>query len=548
MSEFEGIDLTGLSNDELAEFAGELADIYAEVSSDTVELSAEDAADVADVLAAIESVDTEIAARAAATAVAERAERVAQFAASHKAKAAEAVKEEEEEAPAAAPEAPAAVVEPEVELAAEIAPAGLKSDAASTVPAAPKKNKILVSSDVPGYRPGQELVDLAAVAEAFVAKRKGIRGTDESADGYQYLVASIEANFPEDRHLSNDVEANMAKIEAVAGPEAITASGGLCAPLEPYYTLATLGSAERPVKAALPNFSAERGGIVFMPPPRLTDLTGSSVTVTAGQDAAGYGTTAPTNGSVFKPSLKVACAAQQSVTVRAITRSLEFGNFGARTFPEQVQAWIGLSLTHHARRAEIELLDQIAAASTAVTAARTYGAARTLLPQVDQAVAAFKSRHRMSDASRFRCLMPTWAKSLLRSDLARMLNEPVFDVSDAQIEDWLSIRGINVSWYIDGATGAGQIFGAQSAGAILAYPSTVQWFLYPEGSFLFLDGGSLDLGIVRDSTLNSTNDYRIFAETFEAVAFVGVESLQVTSTVLANGAGPAAEAAITTAL
>jgi hypothetical protein len=154
----------------------------------------------------------------------------------------------------------------------------------------------------------------------------------------------------------------------------------------------------------------------------------------------------------------------------------------------------------------------------------------------------------MSDASRFRCLMPTWAKSLLRSDLARMLNEPVFDVSDAQIEDWLSIRGINVSWYIDGATGAGQIFGAQSAGAILAYPSTVQWFLYPEGSFLFLDGGSLDLGIVRDSTLNSTNDYRIFAETFEAVAFVGVESLQVTSTVLANGAGPAAEAAITTAL
>ena len=45
--------------------------------------------------------------------------------------------------------------------------------------------------------------------------------------------------------------------------------------------------------------------------------------------------------------------------------------------------------------------------------------------------------------------------------------------------------------------------------------------LFPEGTFLHLDGGSLELGIVRDSTLNSTNDYQVFGETFENVARIG---------------------------
>lgn len=52
---------------------------------------------------------------------------------------------------------------------------------------------------------------------------------------------------------------------------------------------------------------------------------------------------------------------------------------------------------------------------------------------------------------------------------------------------------------------------------------------------LFLDGGTLDLGIVRDSTLNATNDAIIFAESFEQVAAVGPESLRITSTVDASG-------------
>ena len=55
--------------------------------------------------------------------------------------------------------------------------------------------------------------------------------------------------------------------------------------------------------------------------------------------------------------------------------------------------------------------------------------------------------------------------------------------------------------------------------------------LYPEGKFLFLDGGTLDLGVVRDGTMVAANEYSTFVETFEAVATVaGAEALWITAT------------------
>ena len=63
----------------------------------------------------------------------------------------------------------------------------------------------------------------------------------------------------------------------------------------------------------------------------------------------------------------------------------------------------------------------------------------------------------------------------------------------------------------------------------------MQWALFPEGSFLFLDGGVLELGIVRDSVLNAENQFQIFGESFENVAFVGIESLWITTTVCPSG-------------
>jgi hypothetical protein len=79
----------------------------------------------------------------------------------------------------------------------------------------------------------------------------------------------------------------------------------------------------------------------------------------------------------------------------------------------------------------------------------------------------------------------------------------------------------------------------QDATALNEFPDTFRWFLFAEGTFLFLDGGTLDLGIIRDSGLVGTNDYKMFVETFEGLAKVGIESLAITSTISINGAAAA---------
>jgi hypothetical protein len=108
----------------------------------------------------------------------------------------------------------------------------------------------------------------------------------------------------------------------------------------------------------------------------------------------------------------------------------------------------------------------------------------------------------------------------------------------SEIDAYIAARGINASFALDTAAGASP-FGAQGSGAMNEFPDTFVWYIFAEGSFLFLDGGTLDLGVIRDSTLVGTNDYKMFVETFENVALVGVESLQVTSTINVNGVAAA---------
>jgi hypothetical protein len=138
----------------------------------------------------------------------------------------------------------------------------------------------------------------------------------------------------------------------------------------------------------------------------------------------------------------------------------------------------------------------------------------------------------MSDNLRLRAIFPAWVKPLMRADLAR--EQPGDDrlaVSDQQLAAWFAARGINTSFHLDGDG-----FGAQGDGPLLNFPDDVIWYLFAEGSWLFLDGGELDLGLVRDSTLNARNDAQVFAETFEAAAFIGdAGSFEVTSTVCATG-------------
>ncbi len=450
------------------------------------------------------------------------------------AEAAEVVAEAEAATEAAAEEVPAVVLEAEPVLAsgnqraARPRPPKPASPAMLQVEDAGPPVVSLVASGQYGAGVGQgdelsrqTLQDAMCYAWQHQTGKAGVKTYVARADWGQF--------YPENRRLNENMS-GPALLAAIDGAmqEALTASGGLCAPLTPYYQLQTVAVPDRPVRDSMAPYAATRGGLQFGRPLGLADIAGGIGIKTEAQDALG-GTNA------VKDCLFVECPDFESSYLNMIYECFQFGNLNSRAFPEMVTQVLELGAAYHARVAETSLLDYIGDSSTEVTQAQIAGAVASLLDAILFAAAGMRSRLRMNPNTRLRVLLPAWVRDLLAADT---VNSQFYrgQVTPGDVPGLLRSYGVEPSFYLDTETGAGQIFGTQSGGTLLDFPNTVVWYIYPEGSFLFLDGGTLDLGVVRDSTLNSTNDFEYFLETFEAAAFVGVESLKVTSTVCYSGA------------
>ena len=61
-------------------------------------------------------------------------------------------------------------------------------------------------------------------------------------------------------------------------------------------------------------------------------------------------------------------------------------------------------------------------------------------------------------------------------------------------------------------------------------------FVGAPGAVVKLDGGTLDLGLVRDSVLNGTNDLQIFMEEWLGLCNRGIELWELNITGLGTGA------------
>jgi hypothetical protein len=386
---------------------------------------------------------------------------------------------------------------------------------------------ITAGADIPGYTAGSSMDSMNDVAEAMSKRLHGLRRVN-GGDGEQHIVASVTTKFPESRTLSTDAESNWAKIQSVSGPEALVASGGHSTPFAIKYDIFGMGTTARPVRDALPHFQADRGGIRFITPPVLSSYSSAVGVWTNSKDI--------TPGTDVKASLTITAASENTVAIDAVTLQLQFGNLMTRAYPELIARHNELGLIQHARSAEQNLLTKIGAASTAVTTTSLIGFGRDFLVQIGRASAAYRSRHRLEADAPLRAIVPAWVKDAMQADLAlNMPGDSNLAVASGEIDGYVKARNVNLTTTLDG-----NVFGAQSGSAALnEFADSFDWYLFAEGSFLFLDGGTLDLGIIRDSSLVGTNDYKMFVETFENIAFVGVESLKVTSTISVNGVAAA---------
>jgi hypothetical protein len=532
--------IANLSDDDLQALEQELVDAF-----DTAD-QANDETQLTDIADALDQVRTEIGQRSSAPAASPVA--------------ASAEEQEEEVAPEAEVEAEAPVdtAEAEEETPAPeadttpTAPEEGTAVAASTVvteaPQVPEDHAPVVASamtavtagaDIPGFSAGTKLNNIEEFGKAMASRINTLRSA--AGTGEKVIVASIaSAVTDQDRILHhNDPEGNRAKIEALTHRDALTAAGGACAPLVTKYDLWDNGGVtDRPVKDALAGFQADRGGLRFWPAPLLADMTGAVGFWTNEDDTDALESDGP-----VKVTTRIECPQEITAEVQAITMSITFGVLQNRVFPELAVANNKLALIAQARIAESALLAQIKAGSVAITDGGTaLSATRDLLSIIGRAAIYYRDRYRLNKDASLRVIFPAWVLETLRGDIAVGLPvggfRQTFSTSDADIEGFFSDRNINVTWALDSSdpvTNTGGFYAGVTAATIPAWQTSVQWAMYPEGAWLFLDGGSLDLGIIRDSALVRTNDYMQFAESWEAAAKLGGESFWITSAIDVSG-------------
>lgn len=394
--------------------------------------------------------------------------------------------------------------------------------------------KTTVSNGVPGFHAGQGLDDRAFL-KAFAAAANAQGGAG------RVNVAHVEMDYPVERQFTDNAIGNTELIRKATDPAAIVAAGGLCLPPEVRYDINVLGVTDRPVKGALNSFQTSRGVLQYRAPFDALAMTSGLGLWTQAMDQAIVVPPADPDTNVYKSCFVVECPGVLEASIFSTYMCLEFPNMTARFDQEWVRASTQAAQVAWARFAENQLLSLLFQGSKMLKGiGGVVSAIADVLATYDRVIAYYRNRHRLNDRVSLRTILPLWTVNLLQTDLARRFTMAspgeLFGIAQAEIERWFATRGVNITWHLDGLAGAtvngvtfpNQFYADAAAGGdVPKFPTSIDSLLFVEGDWLFLDGGTLDLGLVRDSELNKRNRYQTFVETFEGVAFTGKESLRI---------------------
>jgi hypothetical protein len=232
-------------------------------------------------------------------------------------------------------------------------------------------------------------------------------------------------------------------------------------------------------------------------------------------------------GDNVKPCPPIVCPDELSCEVDAVTRCLTVGNFQAKFSPEVWAANLQVLLATFDRVAEQKAIEEIHAASTEVQTIDQGNVLSNFLISLNTILASDRSIQR-NQTGLYTLIADQWLRDMLRNQVIRNQgvenNFEQLQLADARISGWLSEVGVTPIWTNDGTVR--DLDGTHRVPTVPGVlPTDAGAYLFPREAFMFLDGGTLDLGTnITDSSLNATNDRQAFAESFEKVCFRGCSS------------------------
>jgi hypothetical protein len=379
---------------------------------------------------------------------------------------------------------------------------------------------ITAAADVPDLPTGAR-VNVTQVAQGFHDRARGLN------DGGQRVpVARVHVPYTDQERLGQNGEANLAVmdrlLENAENAPALVASGGWCAPSSPIFDLFDIGDADGLID--LPSAGAVRGGVLVPSFYTIGDVAGALWNWTEAQDIAAVA------GTPTKPCLRVPCPTWTDVRLEAEGLCVTHGNLSDRAFPALTTHFVNQVMNAHLHRLSAAKTAKIAAGATPVAfAGENSDAAGDLLSAIGLQAADLRSQYRAARTRSVDALLPDWTIEALRASVAKRAGVDLLSVTDAQVVAWLSARGIRAQFLSDYQP-------LYAAAPKTDWPATLEFLLFFTGAYLEADGGEIDLGVVRDSTLNETNDFTAaWSEQFFAVAQVGPTARKVTVDIGVDG-------------
>jgi hypothetical protein len=401
------------------------------------------------------------------------------------------------------------------------------------------RDVMVAGTHIPGYENGVRITSRDQMVTAFMARARALPDAKGSGMVNRMATFTVQRNRRHVLELNASQEqthqALTAAIARGAHMESLVASGGWCAPNERYYDFFNIVDSSGVGMLDLPTISVSRGGIEWPVSPSFSDVVANSPALWTWNETQDIAAATGTAQSGSKTCVHVPCVTTAQARMDCDGLCVTAGNLQRDAWPESVDNFLSTLQSGYEHRVNSRRIQQLVTGSTSVAYSATgVGVVAPILAGLELQAIDYRSKFRMAPGAPLECALPFWVRGAMRADLMRRSGVDMLSVADDQLMAMLNALGLRVQWLVDWQANANGYPG-QSAAAT-AWPSTVQALLFAPGTWVLGEGLELNLGIIRDSTLNATNDFTLaWMEECWLMAKFGHESRNITIPICPNG-------------
>jgi len=405
-----------------------------------------------------------------------------------------------------------------------------------------RESVLVASADIPNHAVGSQLAGMDELVAAMISRARGLPVLARGDDTTRYPIASLQRDF----RYTLDPNAHPSEIDQimkdVTDVDSLVAAGGWCSPSEISYDFYNIVAVDGILD--LPTVGINRGGMRFPVSPSFGDLVGNAAmwSWSETQDIAAVTGTAQ---SGTKTCARVPCPSFAEERLGCDGLCLTVGNLTEDAYPELISNHTRLLFAAHAHKMNAKRIQQLFTNSAAVTG--TFGSAGSgvvspVLGALELSAIDYREKYAMADGAILEVVLPRWLRAMMRSDLRKRTREntSMLSMTDAALMALFDAINIRVQWVGDWQTRSSGYFGTSTV--LTAWPTSVQFMMYSPGTWVMGQGLRLDLGVIRDSILNATNDHTAeWMEECWLIAKIGHESRRGVINICPDGTVGAAD-------